>query len=773
MDEYINKYSGLTKQEVDLRTKNKQINITSFNCSKSIKNIIINNVFTYFNFINLFLFILIIFVKSYQNGLFIFVIVINTTNAIYQEIKAKKILENLSILNQSNITVLRQNKEYYISTSDIVIDDLIILKTGQQIPTDCIVIDGYLEVNESLLTGESDYIKKEIHDTLFSGSFVSSGFAICKVISVGDSNYSQKLIIEAKETANSKTELQKNLDIILKIVSFFLIPVALLLFFKQYYVLKILFEQTIISTVAAVLGMIPEGLVLLTSAALTISVIRLATKNVLVQEIFCIESLARVNTICLDKTGTITNGNMEVESIELLEHGCIEVIENIVYNIANDNATSSALKKHFKKAYTSTPTFILPFDSRRKYSALAFENDATYYIGALDFLFTDYPEDLVSKVSKLTNNGNRVIVIAKGRYTENDFEHNNLIPLAIIALSDEIRKKAINTIDYFYKQGVNSIIISGDDPITVKAIADKVGFKNIVAVNATNLKDKKDMIDALKIANVFGRVTPQQKKEIIQCLKEMNKVVAMTGDGVNDILALKEADCSIAFSSGSDASKNASNIILINDDFSTLPQIVNEGRRVINNISSSASMYLIKTIFSLILSFSTLLFSNPYPFEPIQLSVISSFCVGIPTFFLTYENNFDPIRESFIKNIITKSIPPATIISIGTTLIFNIGVLCNVENNQLTTMCFVLTIFCYFTAFFRNYPPTSTYRKIITSFIILGSIMSSLLLKSILELSILSWQLTLILVIVLIVSIFINKYLSKMLLKIYNKYKRH
>lgn len=770
MNKYINRYDGLTQIQVSKRIKLGQVNCDNLDTTKSYKRIIISNVFTYFNFINIALFSLILLVKSYKNGLFIMVIVINTINSIYREFKAKKILDGLTILSNNNIEVIRNNKLYNIATNELVKDDLFILRIGQQVPTDSIVIEGSLEVNESLLTGESDAIQKNTESTLLSGSFVTSGNALCKVTSVGLNNYSQKIVQEAKKQNTKKSQLQKSLNTILKIVSIFLIPIGFILFSKQYFLLNISLENTITSTVAAVLGMIPEGLVLLTSAALTLGVIRLAKKNVLVQELFCIENLARIDTLCLDKTGTITSGNMIVNDIIPLTDDCFDGLDKLIYNLDNDNATFNALVNFRTCTNKMKADDILPFNSARKYSAVSFKNDKNYYIGALEFLFNDINDNLYDMVSKYTNDGYRVLVIAKSKNADSNYSIQDLEPIGIITLLDEIRPNAKETINYFYKQNVNSIIISGDDPITVSAIAKKVGIKNIVSVNATNLSNKDDLINALKVSNVFGRVTPNQKKEIIQCLQTMGKTVAMTGDGVNDILALKQADCSIAMASGSDACKRSSNIVLLDNDFTTLPDVVNEGRRVINNITSSSVMFLIKTIFSLLLSITTIIFSASYPFEPIQLSIISSFGVGIPTFFLTYERNFEKVKGSFIENVFLKSFPTAFLIASISTLTINVGLYLNYNSMQLNTICFIFTCYNYCYALIRNYPLTTKYRKFIVSTVLIGLCLTIILFKNTLELVILPTSLIIYLVIIIMIS---PKLLDVIFRQSYKIYKKH
>ena len=709
-------YHGLSTAEVNQRISNGKINTVDNKITKSYKQIFLNNTITFFNILNAALLGLVLFVGSYKNTLFILVIIINTIAGIYQEIKAKRTLDRLSILTTSHVEVIRDDELKEIDIDQIVLDDYIVLTTGAQIPTDSILIDGHMETNESLLTGESDPVLKQNGDTLYSGSFITSGKGICKVIHVGDDNYMNQITQEAKRLKKHNSELNRCLNKILKYVSIVILPIGGLLFLKQFFYGNQTFNNSIVSTVAAILGMIPEGLVLLTSVALTLSVLRLAKQNTLVQELFCIETLARVDVLCLDKTGTITEGTMKVEfDVKMSNVDISEIVGNLMHSLTDVNVTAQALKEHYQTKTNFNPYFVIPFSSDRKYSGTSYFNRGTYYIGAYQFLFPKGNEELEEKCVDYASEGYRILVLAHtDEVMSNEALPVDLEPLGIIVLSDVIRKDAKETLAYFNEQGVDLKVISGDDPITVSSIAKRAGLNNAHHyVDATTLSTSEEIAEALNKYSVFGRVTPQQKKAMVVALKQQGHTVAMTGDGVNDVLAFKEADCSIAMASGSDAAKNAANLVLLDNNFDAMPHIVDEGRRVINNITMSASMFLIKTIFSALIAISTIFFGQAYPFEPIQLSLISACGVGIPTFFLTYEANFARVEGNFLETVLEKSFPSAFTIAIGATLITNIGLALHYDPNMLSTVCVLFTGWNYTIALLKIYRPLTKYRKFI------------------------------------------------------------
>lgn len=772
------KFTGLSDQEVIQRINEGKVNNVDNKITKSYKEIFINNTITFFNMINISLLALLIFVGSYKNTLFILVIVINTIAGIYQEIKAKITLDQLKIIVSSKVDVIRNSITKTIAINEIVLDDYLILHTGMQIPSDSILVDGYVEANEALLTGESDPILKQIGDKLFSGSFVTSGKGICKVIHVGDDNYTNKIANEAKKLKKHESKLNQSLNMILKYISIIIVPLGILLFLKQYLYGNLGFNDAIVSTVAAIIGMIPEGLVLLTSVALTISVLRLAKQKTLVQELFCIETLARVDTLCLDKTGTITEGTMKVEfDVKICNVDIEEIVGNLINSSTDENVTSNALKKHYTKTNNYKLCHNIPFSSDRKYSGASFYQKGTYYLGAYQFLFPQGNDELETICNKYASDGYRILVLAHSSEVKQDDKLAlDLTPYGIIVLSDVIRKDAKEILAYFDKQGVDLKVISGDDPLTVGAIAKKAGLKNANHyIDASTLKTPQDFENALKSYSVFGRVTPQQKKEMVLALKRLGHTVAMSGDGVNDVLAFKEADCSIAMAAGSDVAKDVANLVLLDNNFSAMPHIVNEGRRVINNITMSASMFLIKTIFSILISIATIFLGQAYPFEPIQLSLISTCGVGIPTFFLTYEANFEQVKGNFLTTVLEKSFPFALTIAIGAATITNIGLYLGYDPLMLATICILFTGWNYLLALLKIYRPLTLYRRIVIYLTQLLYFALMLIGQPLFELTDISFNwLVVLLALIVYYSLFIDfsSYLFKQLEKFYNKHKK-
>lgn len=772
------KFTGLSDQEVIQRINEGKVNNVDNKITKSYKEIFINNTITFFNMINISLLALLIFVGSYKNTLFILVIVINTIAGIYQEIKAKITLDQLKIIVSSKVDVIRNGITKTIAINEIVLDDYLILHTGMQVPSDSILVDGYVEANEALLTGESDPILKQIGDKLFSGSFVTSGKGICKVIHVGDDNYTNKIANEAKKLKKHESKLNQSLNMILKYISIIIVPLGILLFLKQYLYGNLGFNDAIVSTVAAIIGMIPEGLVLLTSVALTISVLRLAKQKTLVQELFCIETLARVDTLCLDKTGTITEGTMKVEfDVKICNVDIEEIVGNLINSSTDENVTSNALKKHYTKTNNYKLCHNIPFSSDRKYSGASFYQKGTYYLGAYQFLFPQGNDELETICNKYASDGYRILVLAHSSEVKQDDKLAlDLTPYGIIVLSDVIRKDAKEILAYFDKQGVDLKVISGDDPLTVGAIAKKAGLKNANHyIDASTLKTPQDFENALKSYSVFGRVTPQQKKEMVLALKRLGHTVAMSGDGVNDVLAFKEADCSIAMAAGSDVAKDVANLVLLDNNFSAMPHIVNEGRRVINNITMSASMFLIKTIFSILISIATIFLGQAYPFEPIQLSLISTCGVGIPTFFLTYEANFEQVKGNFLTTVLEKSFPFALTIAIGAATITNIGLYLGYDPLMLATICILFTGWNYLLALLKIYRPLTLYRRIVIYLTQLLYFALMLIGQPLFELTDISFNwLVVLLALIVYSSLFIDfsSYLFKQLEKFYNKHKK-
>ena len=785
--------TGLTNEEVQERIAQGQVNNNENPNTRTYKQIILENTLTFFNFLNLVLLVLVLLVGSYKNSMFVGIIFINTVIGIIQEIRAKKTIDKLAILTESKTVVLREGKKWKISTEKLVVDDLIFLKAGEQVPADAKILEGNLEVNESLLTGEADNLPKNPGDELFSGSFVTAGQACCQIIHVGSDNYASRITSEAKEFKRHNSELRNSLNAILKVISIIIVPLGAMLFYKQYYFVGDNIRDSVVNMVAAVLGMIPEGLVLLTSVALTLGALKLAQKKTLVQELYCIETLARVDTLCLDKTGTITEGTMCVEAVEsyppvydeisgeaagnktesgeskndrtessdLVEVSAaseisavsaaeaiakedgssilspreeseagtetysqedpekIREIEHIMGNLLSvlkdQNATADALRARFKVSQDMELDHVIPFSSDRKYSGAAFKDTGTYLMGAVQFLFPEGNPELAEYCSGFAKEGLRVLVVAHSENVNEGTEiPAGLEPIGLLLLTDVIRQEAPDTLAYFESQGVDLKVISGDDPVTVSAIARRAGLKNAEQyVDATTITTQEQMDEAVATYSVFGRVTPQQKQAMVKSLQAQKHTVAMTGDGVNDVLALKEADCSIAMAEGSDAAKNIANVVLLDSNFAAMPEIVNQGRRVVNNIRTAASMFLIKTIFSVLLSLITIFFGDAYPFEPIQMSLISACAVGIPTFLLAQENNYEKIDHTFLRHVFMNAFPAAVTI---TGCVFSVMLVCqNVyhSNAMLNTACVLVTGWNYMAALKTVYAPLNTYRKVI------------------------------------------------------------
>ncbi|UWD47550.1 HAD-IC family P-type ATPase [Clostridioides difficile] len=689
---------GLNSEQLQSRIDDNLINVFDNGKTKTYKQIFKDNIFTLFNLINLVLVCLLVSVGSFKNTLFIFIAVINTIIGVIQEIRAKRLLDKLSVIVSSKVSVIREKEKREIDVQKLVLDDIMILKTGNQICADSKVLEGKLEVNESLITGESDIIVKSKGDFLYSGSFVVSGDAFVKVENIGKDNYANKIASDAKISKKHNSQLRNSLNAILKVVGVIIIPLGVILFVKQHFGNGDSIVTSVVGTVAAVNGMIPEGLTLLTSIALAVGTIKLASHKTLVQELYCVETLARVDTLCLDKTGTITEGKMQVDDIVMLEKVNVnEIMGNLCNSLKDDNATLNAIRDKYAISDTYKVKNLIPFSSARKYSGVVFENEGTYLIGAFEFIFKDRYKDLKIEIEKYSKAGNRVIALAHSNsYMEDNNIPEDIKPLAFILILDKIRDEAKETLEFFYNEGVDIKIISGDNPITVSEVARKAGLKTASRfIDATTLKNEKDIYNAVDKYSVFGRVSPQQKKQMIVALKQQNRTVAMTGDGVNDVLALKEADCSIAMASGSDATKNVSNLVLLDSNFASMPKVVMEGRKVINNIQRASSLFLVKTIFSFFLSLLTLFFfSRQYPFVPIQLSLIGAVTVGIPSFFLALEANRSRISGNFLLNILKNALPGALCVTLNVIIVYNIVEYLGYSSSVFSTMCAILTGIC-------------------------------------------------------------------------------
>lgn len=701
--------NGLSSHEVEYRMNNGLSNDDKIKYTRTTKEIILSNSITLFNILNLSLLVLVLTTGSIQNTLFIGTIVFNTIIAIYQELKAKRILDNIKVTNQDRVIVIRDGERKEIPKEEIVMDDLIYLSSGDAVLVDLeIVKSSNLEVDESVITGEADAIMKRKNDKVISGSIVTSGSAYAKVISVGRNNYANNLVKEAASVKDNSSYLQNTINNILKIVTFLIIPVGILLFISQYFYSNQTYSEAILSTVAGIIGMIPEGLVLLTSIALTAGVIKMAKQNVIIQKLHGIEILSCTDVLCLDKTGTITDGTMEVFDTVILNKkvNVEEILANICTEEAN-NSTDIALKKKFGVKNNLNVTDRVSFSSAKKCSITTID-DVKYYLGALEYItdkkITDYEE-----LNKYIEMGYRIITLAQ--------EKDKIEVIGFIILKDNIRSSAKETLLYFKKQDVEIKIISGDNPITVSNILRQLEFEGYDRyIEGKDLpNDYNELVKIVKDKTVFGRMTPSQKQMVIKALKE-NNTVSMIGDGVNDVLALKEADCGIALASGVNAARSVSEVVLTTSDFAVLPGIVNEGRRVVNNIERVASMYLIKTTYSFLLSILSIILSYEYPFYPIQLSLISSICVGIPSFFLALEPNYSKVGKDFMVKVFRNALPN------GITVVLNIFIIImfcsvfhmNFENYRLVIVS--LTGFITLRLLYSICKPLNLWRKILLIF---------------------------------------------------------
>lgn len=690
---------GLTSNEVKERQEKNLVNYDTSLPTKSIKRILFDNFFTIFNVLNLFLAILVFLVGSYKNMIFLSIVIINTAISTFQEIHSKKVVDKLSVLASSKAKVIRDGQRQEISINEIVLDDILEFNTGDQIATDSIILNGEVGANESFLTGEPDSIPKKAGDTLLSGSFIVSGKCIAKVIHIGEENYTAKISSDARYVKKVNSEIMNSLNKIIKILTFAIIPIGIALFIVQLHLQNLSIQDSVIKTVAAIIGMIPEGLILLTSTVLAVSVIRLSKSKVLVQELYCIETLARVDTLCLDKTGTLTEGIMEVKDFIPINDS-IDNMNNILANIAkfseDENPTINAIKDYFKEiSYEFVPIEKISFSSKTKWSGISFKDVGTYIVGAPEFVLKDKFTNYKYIINKYAEDY-RVIALAYSKKNIKEKEiPDDLELIGIILISDKIRKEAFQTLEYFYKQNVDIKIISGDNPITVSTIAKHTGVKDYEKyIDMSTIDENKDLIDIVNNYTIFGRVSPTQKKSLIMALQNSGKTVAMTGDGVNDVLALKAADCSIAMQNGSDATKSVSQIILLDSNFASMPKVVNEGRRTINNITRSASLFLVKTIYSTILALMFLFMGNAYPFVPIQLTLISAITIGIPSFILALEPNRERVRGNFLRNVISKSIPTGITVAINILLISILNKLNIISNEYYSSLCVISTSIC-------------------------------------------------------------------------------
>lgn len=691
---------GLTNDQVKERINKGQTNETPNQNVKTYKSIFIENIFTFLNMLCFAIAISLMCVGAFQDCLGMVIILANIAIGIIQEIRAKLTIEKLSLLTAPAVKVVRGGEEITISTNEVVIDDVIILTTGKQIVADSVIIEGSLEVNESMLTGESQPIKKKVGDTVLAGSFVVSGHAYVRAEKVGKANYIQQLAAKAKKYKRPKSELFASLHNIIKIICFIIIPVGILMYVNNFVRTDGSLTETITSTAGSLMGMIPSGMFLLCSVSLTLSVIKLARKKALVQDLYCVEMLARVNVLCLDKTGTITDGTMKVYNCLQLadtEFTLKRIMGSLLSALGDNNQTSQALINYFGYNKELKAVATLPFSSTRKLSAATFENAGTYIMGAPEFVIPNNPDEkLNNMIEQYSKDGYRVLLLAHSK----DSINKETVPaarkaVAILILEDRIRDDAVETIKWFKNNHVQIKIISGDNPLTVAEIAKRVGVvgtENLISLEGLN---EKQVIAAANKYTVFGRVTPEQKAILVKALKSTGNTVAMTGDGVNDILALKEADCSIAMASGNEAVRSVSHMILLDSNFSSMPATVLEGRRVINNMQKASALFFMKTLFTIILSVLILFAGLTYPLRTINMLMLEMFVIGIPSFFMAFLPNDKPVEGKFIFNLIKNALPGALTLIINAIAIYVFCLLVDgsLLSESITTMLTVTITF--------------------------------------------------------------------------------
>ena len=772
---------GLTDAEVAQRVEQGLTNHTDISTDKTTKEIIVSNVFTYFNLIFLVITILLIAVGSFRNLTFLPIIIGNTVIGIVQELRAKKTLEKMSLLNAPHADVIRNGEMTQIATEKLVKDDVILLTAGKQICADAVVIDGSIQVNESLLTGEADEVEKPVGSTLMSGSFVVSGECYARLERVGNESYISKLSMEAKSMGSKEqSEMIRSINQIVKWIGIVIIPIGIVLFWQSHFVNDVSISKSVTSTVAAIIGMIPEGLYLLTTIALALSTMKLASKKVLLHDMKSIETLARVDVLCVDKTGTITEPDMKVSDIflvggahktdndesdmtesrlksadndqsgmkensllpELSLNELKKLIVRYAYASKDNNATMLALKEYAKNLVNTANTSMRAeiqgriidqqaFSSSRKYGSITFA-DGTYLLGAPEFILRDDFYMIEDEIQSYTENGDRVLLFARR-------DADKTTPLGFVALANPIRQNAVKTFEYFKKQRVAIKVISGDNPKTVSQIALQAGIKNADKyIDATTLDSKEKIAKAVSQYTVFGRVTPKQKQQLVKALQRKGHTVAMTGDGVNDILAMKDADCSVAMASGSEAAAQAAQVVLLDSDFVHMPDVVYEGRRVVNNIERSASLFLVKNIFSLLLALFSVISMFTYPLEPSQISLISMFTIGLPGFLLAMEPNKERIKGHFLTNVMLKALPGGLtdVIAIGALVVC--GAVFSIPEESIGTIATMVLSVVGFMILFKISEPLNTMKYVVIGINVVGFVLCVYFLKDLFALTNLS-----------------------------------
>lgn len=766
---------GLTSQQVQEHRLHGWTNKGVEPPSKTTKEIVHENVFTYFNLIFVVLAVLLCLVGSFRDLTFLPVIIANTLIGIIQEIRAKQVLDKLTMLNAPRASVVRDGKRTVINAEDLVVDDIVIFKAGDQVCADAEVSAGEVQVNESLLTGEADEITKRKGDKLMSGSFIVSGQCHARLDKVGEDSYISKLTLQAKAMqSKEQSEMIRSLDKLVKCVGVAIIPIGIVLFSQAFFIQHDGFRESVTSMIAAVIGMIPEGLYLLASVALAVSSIRLAQKKVLLHDMKCIETLARVDVLCVDKTGTITENTMKVQKLiktdeydEKEKGGLSLLVGDFAAAMTNDNITMAALKEYFTKASGKKVLSKTGFSSATKYSSVTFE-DGAYVLGAPEFVLKEKYDDYAEEITEYASTGSRVLAfgIYDGEVDGKPLTHG-ILPFGFVLLANPIREAAKETFEYFAEQGVEVKVISGDNPVTVSNVAKQAGIKNADRyVDASEFEDEQSMRKALLNNTVFGRVTPSQKRKFVRILKEAGHTVAMTGDGVNDVLALKDADCSIAMASGSDAAAQASQLVLLESDFSCMPEVVLEGRRVVNNIQRSASLFLVKNIFSFLLSVASVVFMFTYPLEPSQVSLISMFTIGVPAFFLALEPNKNMIKGHFLTNVLLKALPAALTDALAVAALVIFGRTFDVSSTDISTAATMLLAIVGFMILYKISAPMNKIRFSIVSGCIAGLLFCSIFLKDLFAITSMTKECIMLFVVFAIATEPVLRYLTTLIEKV-------
>ncbi|QZN88447.1 cation-translocating P-type ATPase [Vagococcus lutrae] len=767
------KQSGLTSQEVIDRKQQGFGNDFQEDVSKSTTDIVKDNVLTLFNFLNLAIGICLALVGAYSNMVFLAIIAVNIAIGIYQEIHARNMVAKLTIVSKGQTTVIRDSHEHRMDASELVMDDIVKLQAGEQIPTDLTLVSGKVEVNEALLTGESDLIEKTLNDELLSGSFVSSGQCYARVIRVGQDNYATKIATQAKVHKPIQSELVNAIKKVSKFTSFIIIPLGIILFLEGMFIRQSDIKTAVVSSAAALLGMLPKGLVLLISISLATAVTKLAKKRILVQDMYAVETLAHVDTLCLDKTGTITEGKMTVQQVTPFSETSTAQLEtimgNYLANTTDNNITMQAIRHYYPEKQTFTHQDTLAFSSERKWGAVSFKEEGTYFLGAPERLLGTREANEMPLIQKAQENGHRVLVL--GHSDESlILESITALPsincLAVIEIDDPIRKDANKTLAYLHAEGVDLKVISGDNPVTVSNIARRAElphYDQYIDLSATTTEA--EVREAAHEYTVFGRVTPQQKQILVQEFKAAGRVVAMTGDGVNDVLALREADCSIAMAEGDPATRQIANLVLLDSDFTSLPEVLFEGRRVVNNVTKVASIFFIKTIYSFFLSILCAITAVAFPFVPIQITLLDLAIEGYPSFFLSFEENKKQVKGKFLPTVIRHALPNALLVVMNVVIVYMLGKNQGWSELETTTLMYYLLMGVSVIAVIKACLPFNPLRVFLAVTTTVGVYTAAYLFRSILYIGTLTshtfWPFVVLIVVSLILRLIYDKYFLK------------